>query len=297
MNATPHPPSASRAAPQGSGAAPRVLCVVVHDVAPANRVRCEQLLRCLRSEAPGLPVTLLAVPRYHLQPPQRAFDQWLDTARRSGHELALHGYTHRDDGVPHNLVDQWRRLAYTAGEGEFCDLPRLDADLRLQEGVRWFQRNGWPLHGFVAPAWLLSPGTWDALAALPFQYTCTLSQVVALPSRQALRSQSIVYSTRAAWRRVVSLGWNRAVAHLQRRQPLLRLELHPGDIEHASIRDSWLRILREALRDRQPATLAQAVRLLQPGAADAAAAGQCQAASTMPAVVAPIAAPTSTSLG
>jgi predicted deacetylase len=283
----------TRAAAQASAAAP-LLCVVLHDVAPVHRARCEQLLRCLRGVAPALPVTLLAVPRYHLQPSQPSFELWLDTLLRGGHELALHGYTHRDDGVPAGLLDRLLRQAYTAGEGEFASLPRLDAALRLQEGVRWFQRNGWPLHGFVAPAWLLSRGTWDALAELPLHYTCTLSQLVALPQRSAVRSQSVVYSTRSPGRRLLSLGWNRAVAALQRRQPLLRLELHPADIEHPAIRSSWLRILEQALQERRAVTLAQAVQLLRPQLPAERPQNQ---PSINPAVVAPIAAPTSTSLG
>jgi predicted deacetylase len=249
---------------RGPAGAPRLLCVVLHDVAPPHRTRCEQMLRCLQGEAPDLPVTLLAVPRYHLHPPQAAFDLWLDGLCRSGHELALHGYTHRDDGVPTGWLDRLRRQTYTDGEGEFAALPRLDAALRLQEGMRWFARNGWPLHGFVAPAWLLSAGTWEALAASPLRYTCTLSRLVALPGRPAWHSRSVVYSTRSAWRRLLSLAWNRWVAGRQRRQPLLRLELHPGDIEHPAIRASWLRILRQALRDRRAVTLSQAVERLLP---------------------------------
>ena len=118
------------------------------------------------------------------------------------------------------------------------------------------------LHGFVAPAWLTSAGTWAALDELGFGYACTLSRLVALPSRRSLRAQSLVYSTRAAWRRALSLGWNEAVARVERSRPLLRFELHPADAEHASVRRSWMRLLDAALREREAVTLSQAVQRL-----------------------------------
>lgn len=253
----------SRAA-QPEPAAPRLLSVVLHDVAPATWERCERVIECVRAVGP-LPITLLAVPRYHHQPQDPAFERWLDAARRAGDELALHGYTHSDDSVPRGWFDHVKRRWYTAGEGEFAALSRHEAGVRLRAGMRWFRHHGWPLRGFVAPAWLLSRGTWEALDELRFDYTCTLGSVVTLPERRVLRSQSIVYSTRAAWRRALSLPWNAAVARSQRHRPLLRFELHPGDAEHASIRASWMGLLEQAVTQRRALTLAAAVREAQAG--------------------------------
>jgi predicted deacetylase len=201
---------------------------------------------------------LLVVPRYHHAASTPAFEQWLTAAHARGDELALHGLTHLDEQPPSGFFDRARRSWYTAGEGEFSTLSREEAMARMQTGIAWFRAHGWPLHGFVAPAWLMSPGTWEALADTPFRYTCTLARITALPGRASLRSQSIVYSTRSAWRRVVSNRWNAAVAWKERDQPLLRFELHPGDLAHASVRASWMRLLERALRDRTPVTLAEA---------------------------------------
>ncbi|HSN32814.1 MAG TPA: DUF2334 domain-containing protein, partial [Ideonella sp.] len=206
-----------------------------------------------------LPVTWLAVPHWHGAPFDAAFEAALDARRAAGDELALHGCTHRDDGVPRGAVDRWRRRVYTAGEGEFAALGADAARAKLQVGLDWFAERGWPVRGFVAPAWLASVGTWDALTDTPqLRWTCTLSRLVALPSRRALRSQSIVYSTRAPWRRLASRAWNRGVARLERRRPLLRFELHPGDAEHTAVRGSWMRLLERALGEREPLTLSQA---------------------------------------
>jgi len=257
-------PGASRAGHEAR-TAPRRLVVVLHDAAPATWAGCERLRRCVHAVAP-VALTWLIVPRRHGAPPDARFEAALDAARSRGDELALHGWTHRDDadgGRPGGPIDYARRRWYTAGEGEFAALSQSAASERLRLGRQWFEACGWPLAGFVAPAWLMSPGTWDALDALGFEYTCTLSRLVALPSRVGLASQSIVYSTRAAWRRALSLGWNAALARAQRTRALLRFELHPGDAEHAAVRRSWMRLLERALREREAVTLQEAARELQ----------------------------------
>lgn len=232
------------------------LAVVMHDVAPATLAACERVLAEVRAVG-TVPVTLLAVPRYGGLPAGPAFERWLDAAVARGDEIALHGLTHVDEGTPANLLDHVRRRWYTAGEGEFAALPRAEAQRRIEVGRRWFAAHGWPLHGFVAPAWLMSAGTWQAVAAAGFDYTCTLTRLVA-PGRGGLRSRAVVYSTRSAWRRAVSLPWNAVVARGQRHRPLLRLELHPADADHPPIRAAWLRLLERALVERRAVTLRQA---------------------------------------
>lgn len=246
----------------------RRLAVVLHDAAPATWLACQRVLRAIESVAP-VPVTILAVPRWHLDPHDTDFERELDRRLGRGDELALHGYTHADDGRPSGLVDHVRRRWYTAGEGEFSALPRDEAARRLHAGMRWFERRGWPLHGFIAPAWLMSAGTWQALDGLDLRYTCTLRHVYALHPRATLASHGLVYSTRSAWRRAVSRPWNRVVAHSQAEQPLLRLELHPHDADHAALRQSWMGLLERFAAERTAVTLAEAVRLAQRATRDA----------------------------
>ena len=230
------------------------LCVVLHDVAPSTRAACDRMLDAI-GEVAEMPLTLLAVPRYHCEPTSGDFEQWLVERSACGDEIALHGYTHQDDGVPQHFLDHLRRRHYTRGEGEFSDLGMDEALRRLTAGVRWFARMGLPLHGFVAPAWLMSTGTWEALRFMDLSYTCTLRRLTLLPDRRHLTSQSIVYSASSAWRRGASVMWNSAVAASQRRNPLLRFELHPHDADHGAVRRSWQRLLAAHLQQRKPATL------------------------------------------
>jgi hypothetical protein len=238
------------------------LVVVLHDVAAATQAACQRMLAAVRQVA-DVPVTLLAVPRWHGEPSTRTFSDWLDDRRMHGDEVALHGLTHLDEGVPAGLVDHLRRRHYTRGEGEFADLSAGEAMQRIDAGARWFSRRGLVLRGFVAPAWLMSPGTWEALGHVELSYTCTLRRIVLLPERRAFVSQSIVYSTSSAWRRRTSLAWNAVVAASLRRNPLLRLELHPNDGDHPAIRRSWQRLLERHLAHRQPRTLAEVAMQLR----------------------------------
>ncbi|HMC16918.1 MAG TPA: polysaccharide deacetylase family protein [Albitalea sp.] len=233
---------------------PASICVVLHDVAPATRAACERILAAIADVAP-LPLTLLAVPRYHCEPSRPEFEQWLVERHAGGDEIALHGYTHQDDGTPRDLVDHLRRRHYTRGEGEFSALGMDEALRRLTAGVRWFARMGLPLHGFIAPAWLMSQGTWEALRFMDLRYTCTLRRLVLLPDLRHLDSQSLVYSASSAWRRGASVLWNRALAARLRHNPLLRLELHPHDADHKAVLRSWQHLLATHLQARRPSTL------------------------------------------
>ena len=240
--------------------AERFVCVVLHDVATATRAACARTLAAVAQVA-DVPVTLLAVPNFHGEASTPELEAWLSMRSRKGDELALHGWSHRDELAPEGALDQLRRQHYTRGEGEFWALPETEARKRIELGRAWFREQGWPLAGFVAPAWLLGPGAWSALAAQALEYTATLRQLVHLPSRRAVTSQSIVYSTSSAWRRQSSLAWNPVVARLERGNALLRIELHPRDADFSAVRLSWQRILERALRDRHAGTVAEFMRL------------------------------------
>lgn len=252
----------------------RHLCVVLHDVAPARWEGCQRVLQRLRAIAHragvSLPVTLLTVPRLHgdRQVPLR-YLAWLHHQVGRGHELALHGFTHRDDGPP---PEGWRerllRRHYTAGEGEFAALPLPAAAGRLAAAREWAQTMGLPMPGFVAPAWLLNAAARQAVAAAGFHYTCTLTRLVALPEWHAMPAPALVFSTRAPWRRAASLAWNTHLAWRARGAPLLRLELHPGDCDHAAVRRCWSHLLQAALEEgRVPLGLSQAAALARAGPA------------------------------
>lgn len=228
-------------------------CIVLHDVAPATWPRCRKILELL-SHIDEFPVTLLAVPHFHGGARDSAFERWLRFRSDKGDEVALHGYTHLDTLPPRSPVDWLRRRVYTRGEGEFAQLSLREASTRLEAGVRWLGELGLHPSGFIAPAWLLGADAWSALRKQSFEYTCTLRRLHLLPDGASIPCQSQVYSSSSAWRRTLSVPWNESLAWLQRNQPVVRLELHPGDL-HPGIRRSWQWLAYQQTHKRRVCTL------------------------------------------
>jgi predicted deacetylase len=206
-----------------------------------------------------IPVTLLVVPDYHRRgridrdPPfLRAVEQRL----AKGDEVALHGYYHLDDQATPLGPTAWlRRRFYTAGEGEFAALSSAEAAARRERGLKLLQGLGWPVHGFVAPAWLLSAGSRAALPELPFAYTTTWRAIHRLPDWQTCVSPSLVYSVRSPVRRALSRSWNDWLfTRLRQRPAPLRLGLHPADARYHSVVHHWQHLIEQALPHRHPMT-------------------------------------------
>jgi predicted deacetylase len=231
----------TRLDPQPSPAPPLsstpALCIALHDVAPQTWPRCERWLEIIRAIS-DIPVTLLVVPHYHHHRHEREteFEHKLSQRLARGDDLALHGYSHLDEGpAPYNIWNKLVRRIYTRGEGEFYQIDTHDAKRRLQIGVNWFQRNGWPITGFVAPAWLLGKGGWQALRSFPFQYTTTMRRFYLLPEQFAIQSQSIVYSVGSTWRRQAWCIGNSLLYYINSHEPVIRIGLHPDDVLHPEI--------------------------------------------------------------
>jgi predicted deacetylase len=242
----------------------RALCISIHDVAPRTLAACKQIAEMVAKVDPVLPLTLLVVPRYHGDAELPApYVDWITRRLDRGDELALHGYTHQDEArSAHALGDRITRRVYTAGEGEFAALTREEAAQRIERGRRWFVERGWPLYGFVAPAWLVSPGTWDALRDFNFLYTTTLSRFHVLQHDMSLRAPSVVYSTRTAWRRWASRGWNRALSSAGRHAPLMRVGFHPADAAHPDVMGQALELVYSLAREREAMTKSAFARRL-----------------------------------
>ena len=162
-----------------------MLCVSIHDVAPATWSDCLRLVEAVRAVA-DIPLTWLVVPHYHFRPEQSlAMEACLNVALERGDELALHGYSHLDtEAATGGLRARFLRNVYTRREGEFAALMEAEARRRLELGLDWFAARGWTPTGFVPPAWLLGEGAWRALRDAPFTYTTTFSHFHCLPARE-----------------------------------------------------------------------------------------------------------------
>ncbi|QXI34654.1 MULTISPECIES: DUF2334 domain-containing protein [Pseudomonas] len=231
--------------------------LVLHDVAPETWPDYQPFVQAV-DEMGNVPMTWLVVPDFHhrnLLTHSPAFCRLLERRLARGDELALHGLYHADEGpAPRSLGEYFMRRVYTH-EGEFYGLDEAQALQRLEQGLEVFNAQGWPVAGFVAPAWLMSQGTRQALTQLPLRYTSTPQHLYRLPDFTAYEAPGLVWSARSAWRR----GLSKIVSDWQCRRwrsaDTLRLGLHPVDMRHRSSRDYWLRTLDKLLlQGREPLT-------------------------------------------
>lgn len=235
----------------------KAVCLVLHDVAPSTWADYQPFVEAV--DALGdVPMTWLVVPDFHRHDAldaNPAFRRVLDARVARGDELALHGYYHDDqEPMPNTPRDWFMRRVYTH-EGEFYRLSREAALDRLHAGLDMFQRYDWPVHGFVAPAWLMSDGTRQALRELPLSYTSDPQHLYRLPDFSAIDAPGLVWSARSAWRRGLSKIVSDQREQRWRETSVIRLGLHPVDMRHRFSRDYWLHTLQRLLAEgRMPLT-------------------------------------------
>ncbi|MFN2475715.1 MAG: DUF2334 domain-containing protein [Chthoniobacterales bacterium] len=212
--------------------------VSIHDVAPTTRAASEKIVAELSRR--GINVcSLLVVPDYHHSGgsmADRGFVQWLRDLESAGHEVVIHGYFHaRPRRSRESLRERLVTRFYTSDEGEFYDLSYEEALRRVSQAREEFVSAGLTPRGFIAPAWLLGPEAQRAVADAEMEYTTRLTNVRDLRSGEDFAARSLVYSVRSGWRRGASLAWNAALARVMSGAELLRLAIHPPDIEHDAI--------------------------------------------------------------
>ncbi len=214
------------------------LVVSLHDVSPLTQALCENILAQLQ-ELGVRQTSLLVIPNHHRQAPiadDPSFRSWLARKVDADHEPVLHGYFHqrqRQEGD--SFYSRLTTEIYTAGEGEFFDLSDGEASDRLQRGLEDLAFLPRKVAGFIAPAWLLGAGAEAAVQKLGFRYTTRLGGLQIFGRSGEVRSRSLVWSTRANWRSVLSLGWNRGLAIATARESLVRIAIHPPDLRHPAV--------------------------------------------------------------
>jgi predicted deacetylase len=244
-----------------------MLCVSIHDIAPATWPDCLRLVQAIRAVA-DIPLTWLVVPHYHFRPERSAaMEAGLDAALARGDELALHGYSHLDtEANGGGLRARFLRNVYTRREGEFAALSHQEARRRLDLGLDWFAERGWTPSGFVPPAWLLGEGAWQALRESPFTYTTTFSHFHVLHGGAGpvapVKSPSMVYAARNRSGRWLSPRVADATAAMLADAPLIRFSLHPPDARYPELMRHTQRVLERLLARRSAVTKAECAQRL-----------------------------------
>jgi len=190
---------------------------------------------CL-SRCPGR-ASILVIPEYHhglrVEDCARSL-KFLGRCQEQGHDLAVHGFYHDRKGL--TAESWWWTHFYTQNEAEFYSLPQDEADRRISDAHAIWERQGWKANGFVAPGWLYSPTLEKRLGESGFSYTCTLRDLVHLPQGKRERAWAGTYSLRSPWRRALARLWHPIWKERWGFEPVVRLSLHPRDLEVPFVR-------------------------------------------------------------
>jgi hypothetical protein len=236
-----------------------LLTVEIHDVSPASRIEVRLIRRVLARLGVTRPV-LLVVPSWEDQLGNRLdlrayprLSEWLRGEQDAGAEIVLHGLTHRAPAPPPpGVLNAFFNHAFSRGCAEFAHLDFDRARTRLREGRKILAACGLHAQGFVAPAWLQSPGALAAVQAEGFNFTAFLNKVVVFGSNGADSVPSPALTFDAA-NPVVDFGKRavmRVLEEIYREAPLVRVALHPADLHGSRPLDHILARLRVLLKTR-----------------------------------------------
>ena len=230
----------------------RLLLASIHDVSPRFESEVDRLVDLLTPHT-GYRLAMLVVPNHWGSAPivpGSAFASRLRGWADLGIEMFLHGFFHRDTSSHDRAKDRLRARFMTAGEGEFLGLSEAQAAARLRDGRALIEDViGRRIDGFVAPAWLYGQGALEALAQSTVPIAEDHMRVWAPASGRVLaRGPVITWASRTRLR----LGSSLLASAALRRSPMkvLRVGVHPPDVNHRAIVRSIRRTLRIASEHR-----------------------------------------------
>jgi predicted deacetylase len=227
-----------------------LLAVSLHDVEPATFERCA-LIRDWLADLGVDRVTLLVIPAPDLHPfhdrrPDLA--EWLEECARGGDAVAQHGFQHRQvrrAAQPRQFV---ARVQGGAG-AEFVGLDGDETRRAVLAGRRLLKLAGVQPRGFVAPGYAYTSAL-RATLATTFDWWAGLGSLHRA-DRASTHAPALTLGTSTAFKRWTSPGVVRLGARLS--GDLLRLDLHPADLDHTRCVGAVERVLRGA-RDRSAVT-------------------------------------------
>ncbi len=206
----------------------RAIAVALHDVEPATFERCA-LIRDWLDDHGVDKVTLLVIPASDLHPFQDRRPEmvdWLADRVAAGDAIAQHGFQHRQARRSSRFGDRFRP------QGEFDGLDEAETRRVVEAGRRVLRLAGVQPRGFVAPG---------------YAYPAALRRVLATSFDWWAGRHSLSYDGgRASTRADVVTPGVRHLSALRAGGPLLRLDLHPVDLDHPGRIGACETVLRRA---------------------------------------------------
>ncbi|WP_354701386.1 hypothetical protein DSM112329_01700 [Paraconexibacter sp. AEG42_29] len=231
-------------------ATPKRIAVALHDIEPGTFERCA-LIRDWLDDHGVDRVTLLVVPAGDLHPFQDrspALADWVAERVALGDTVAQHGFQHRQVRPPSGLRRAVSPRAHGSAAAEFVGLDDAEARRAVAAGRRVLKLAGITPRGFVAPAYAYTASLEQALAPT-FDWWASLNRLFTDHGRRSdyLPAMSIgAGGSRSIGGRLTSPWGVRASALLG--GPLLRLDLHPSDLDQPGRIGAAEQVLRRAGR-------------------------------------------------
>ncbi len=217
------------------------IAVSIHDVEPGTFERCALIRDWLDDHGIGK-CTLLVIPASDMHPfhdRSPALAQWLSERVGVGDSVAQHGFQHRRPGRGGRDPD-----------AEFAGLDDEEARRAVHAGRRVLHLAGVEPRGFVAPAFVYTEALTRALAPR-FDWWASLTRVWRDHGRTQTYAPALTFAAPGALGRRASPLRVRTGALFA--GPLLRLDLHPADLDHPAHIGAVEHVLRAAHR-REPVT-------------------------------------------
>jgi len=227
----------------------------LHDVSPFHLNRLE-LAEGLFAEWGVSKVGYLLVPDFHHQSradESPAFAAFCRKSRPFEVEWLLHGFFHLEQNVPspRSLRERLLRRLMTGGEGEFLALSAGEIGTRIRSGLEIFRQVvGTDPAGFIPPAWLHNEFLNSVLAELGIPLWESHHGFYRSSDGKALLAPVITWTTRTWMRRKGSLLVCPLQRRCWRREPLLRVAVHPHDFDWPDICRNMARVLLPLLSRR-----------------------------------------------
>lgn len=230
------------------------LLVSIHDVSPLTLSRSRRMVALMQElGVPLRALTVLVIPRHEdgaALDEDPATCRWLHELADAGACLCLHGFSHRMTGAATNPWQWLWARAFARGQGELYLSDTVDCQRRLDAARATLNRAGLDgvTHGFVPPAWLLSPAAAAVVGGAGFAFHEGLSGIRVGGTVRARRL--IGFGSLGA----IESGVTAVHAWLQshRRAADTRLALHPVDLDRATSLAAIARTVRRLLPRTRP---------------------------------------------
>jgi predicted deacetylase len=207
--------------------------VSVHDVMPETLAHVLRILALLQHHR-VMPVTLLVVPGRGWDGAGRAT---LRALQAEGYLLAGHGWRHEVSGI--SGLRHWLHSRFLSRNvAEHLALDRAGIAALIHRCYAWFGDHALdPPELYVPPAWAMGSLGRAGLRQLPFRHYEYLHGVFDAERDRFVPAPVLGYEADSLLRVTLLRWWNRLAQVSARRRDVVRIGIHPFDLDHRLAND------------------------------------------------------------